>query len=213
MFFVSLCYFRCKITKNFKNFKIFARFFAKFAHLGEFLYLCTVKRIEYIAPIDWMRGSLSGHQSLLYAGSQAYDIDDGDIIAADDYRPKLIAQVRDLHKPTRKRCFQVRTRSSVNMTVNYRQSVALLGGAGAIYSAIVRDKSSKIYTDCIGAIPVGYTLRSFLIPIIRAGLAAKDAIITITDGVQITNPWISSGTQTVQVPQTIIDKFAPILSN
>ena len=88
-----------------------------------------------------------------------------------------------------------------------------MGGAGAIYSAIVRDKSSDIYAQCIAVKPRQLTLRAFLVPLLRVGLAGKVENIAIADGLSIVNPWVSSAAPSVQVPQNVIDKFAPVLSN
>lgn len=88
-----------------------------------------------------------------------------------------------------------------------------MGGVGALYAALVRDKSAQIYKDCVRVKPAGKTLRAFLSPILRAGLDAKDAAIVVASGVSIVNPWISSDTPNVPVTAAVLDKFSSELSN
>lgn len=162
-----------------------------------------------------MRGCLSGSQNLssAYDGTSAYGIADNSRVSAEGYNAKVVAKVA--HSGTRRmlKYFQVRTRTTVNMTNNMRLNLALLGGSAAIYAAIVRDKSSLIYSDCMRVCPLDCTLRAFLIPILREGLMNGTPLITIADDVQIANPWKYSGTQTVNLPTAILGKFNNVLSN
>lgn len=164
-------------------------------------------------PIDYLRGNISGRQDIEYNGADAYSLADGEVVSADDYQPRLVTKVARLGRPNMMRFFQVRTRTSVNMSAAMRSNLALMGGAGALFAALCRDKTAQIYTDCVRVCPRGETLRSFIVPLLRAGLAAKQSSITIADGVVITNPWIYSGTQTLNVPASVISKFAGVLSN
>ena len=158
-------------------------------------------------PIAWLSGNISGRQDLNYDGVGAYETTQP--TAASNYAPRLVA-----FAPARKRnYFCVRTKYTANITERSRLNLALMGGAGAIYSAIVRDKSSAIYAQCVAAKPRQLTLRAFIIPLLRAGLAGKMENIAIADGLSIVNPWVSSAAPSVQVPQDIIDKFASELSN
>ena len=113
----------------------------------------------------------------------------------------------------RKNYFQVRTRFTVNVSAVAHRNMAIMGGAGALYAALIRDKSTQIYAQCVAAVPKGETLRSFLVPLIRAGLSDKSAQLTIADGVYIVNPWVSSATPNVPVSSAVLDKFAGELSN
>lgn len=171
-----------------------------------------MKRIQYMAPIDWMRGKLSGNQSLTYDTHSAYDTPTGDVVAADNYQPRLIAKVRGIYTPRKIRYFQVRTRTTVNMTAAAKKNLALMGGVGALFGSLVSDKSSAIYIAVSALCPKGMTLRAFLAPVIRAALAAKLPDIEIADGVVIVNPWVSTDTPNVPVSQAILDKFADELS-
>lgn len=210
MFLLSFWYFRYKITKNFKNLKTFAHFFANLhipAKSSTFA-LAMAKRVAYISPVDYMSGSVSGRQLMTFgeSGVDAYETTEPTL--ANAYRAKLVLRY---HTRKRLRCFQVRTQYTANVTDKSRLNLATMGGAGAIYAAIVRERG-VLYNKCVAAAPKGMTLRSFVIPILRAGLSGKVETIRIAEGVTVNNPWIS-GTQSVPVPQSVLDKFAPVLSN
>lgn len=171
-----------------------------------------MKRIQYMAPVDWMRGKLSGNQLLTYDTHSAYDTPTGNVVAADNYQPRLIAKVKGLYTPRKVRFFQVRTRTTVNMTAAVKKNLALMGGVGALFGSLVSDKSSAIYVAVSALCPKRMTMRAFIAPVIRAALAAKLPDIEIADGVVIVNPWVSTDTPNVPVSQAIINKFAGELS-
>ncbi len=166
-------------------------------------------------PVDYMRGALAPRQSHNYSqdGASAYDVPIGETVSARDYQSILVAKVARLGSANRLQFFQVRTRSTVNMTAAYRHNCALMGGVGALYASLVRDKSAQVYKDCVRVKPIGKTLRAFLSPILRSGLDAKDTNIVVASGVSIVNPWISSDTPNVPVSTAILDKFSSELSN
>lgn len=164
-------------------------------------------------PVDYMRGNLSGRQELTYNDKTAYDgVCTGSEVAAAGYQPRLVAKVMRNFRPDRLLYFQVRTKSSVNMTASMRHNLALMGASGALFAALISDKSALIYAQCVAACPRAQTLRAFIVPIFRAGLDDKVAAFTIADGVTITNPWRSTGAQTLTIRQAIIDKFNDELS-
>ena len=168
-----------------------------------------MKRIEYLAPIDYMSGNLSGRQDLTYTenDTQAYDIPVGHSVDANNYKPRIIGNY--IAKSNR-RYFMVRTRSTVNATDTYRRNLAISGGTYAVFYAIVRENT--IYNVCVQAWKAdspSKTLRKYMCNIIRAALAAKNATIEIGSA-RIDNPWLVS-TPNIQVKQTIIDKFAEYL--
>lgn len=163
-------------------------------------------------PVDWLRGSLSPAQALKYNGADAYTIGDGERVTADDYQPKMVAKVLRLGSPSMVRYYQIRTRSSVNMTSDVRKNMATMGAAAALYAALVSDKQTDIYIACVDACPKGKTLRQFIMPILMDGLDAKVDTINIAANIDITNPWVHDGTQTLTIAPAIIDKFSNVLS-
>ena len=166
-----------------------------------------------MCPVDWMAGNLSGRQQLTYEnGERAFDGTAGTRNVATNYQPRLIARY---HVKTKRKCFQIRTKSTTTLSSAALMSMALMGGAGALYSSLLRMKDSQIYDDCFAAwlqVSNMVTFRGFMIPKLRAGLSAKDDEITIATGVTIINPWVSSTTPNVPVTQTILDKFNNQLS-
>lgn len=170
------------------------------------------KYISYMAPVNWLVGNISGSQVKRYGteGIAGYDIPTGTEESARDYKPRMIA--KRIWKSNR-RYFQIRTKTTVNMTASVRNAMALMGGACAMYSSLVRNKSTQIYSACVSACPRSTTMRAFIIPIIRAGLAAKSEQIQVANGVVIVNPWISEDTPNVPVSAAILNKFSSELSN
>lgn len=197
--FASFC---CKNTKSFEKCKKNVRF----GGLGYYLYLCSVKRIGYILPIDWMKGNISGRQDIEYNGNSAYAIEVGNSVSADNYQPRVVAKMMRSGK-TDLRYFQVRTKTTINMTASMQLNMALMGAAGALFASLVSAKESQIYSDCMNLLPAGKTFRAFIVPILKEGLRAKDKHITIGSGVYIVNPWISNDAPNVPIRPAIIDKF------
>lgn len=213
-FLILFWYFGYKITKNFEIFKNSApkndicicRRKAVSLHKISLM----AHRIKYYFPVEWLSGNLSGRQFLAYGedDTKAYACPDG-ANAATNYQPRLIAAIRERKNV---RYYMVRTSSTTNWTVNSRLSVAALGGAGAIYSAIVRDKTSAIYKAFADVLQASgeTTLRKMIVPPLVDMLSQRLQSVTI-EGVTVTNPWVYSGTQTVTISQTIIDKFKSVL--
>lgn len=93
------------------------------------------KRIEFIAPVEAMRGNLSGKQELLYAQNDnpAFEAPDG-IQYARNYQPRFIGAKRS---STGLKYFAVRTKNAVNNTQRSRSTQAYLGAASAISAAVI----------------------------------------------------------------------------
>lgn len=174
-----------------------------------------MKEIAFVSPVKWMRGNLSGRQDIEYNGGRGYTAPSNQKTSADAYQPRLIAKVIRPNSISRRKYFQVRTRTSVNMTGANRLNLATMGGACALFAGLLKEKSAPIYTACVQAWEqngVGYSFRSFMIPLLRAGLAAKDEEIVIASGVSIVNPWVSSSEPNVPVSQEVVAKFTSQLS-
>jgi hypothetical protein len=169
------------------------------------------KRIECIMPVDWVTGNLSGRQFLTYTDEhgRGWTVPDGQSIAANGYQPRLIAK---RVATTNRRYFQVRTRTSVHMTAAQRLNLAVMGGAGALYSSMLRHKDAPIYNACVAACPRKMSLRQFVYPALLAGLRDKLASLAIAEGVEIVNPWVSAAEPNVPISATMHNKFAAQLS-
>lgn len=177
------------------------------------------KQIMYMAPVEWMSGNISGRQSLYYDENQGrgYSVPVGDSAEALNYQARIVAQV-SLRRG--RQWFQVRTRSTVNMTAEYQISIAAMGGAGSLFAAIVKQKG-QVYDVCqLGwrRNGKGMTFRAFLMPCIITMLKSGDSYgeVPTEEGGGITtpieNPW-KVQSPAVSVPANILDKFADPLSN
>ena len=89
-----------------------------------------MKRIEFIAPVEAMRGNLSGKQELEYPLNEnpAFYAPTGKHYAT-NYQPRFIGAKR---ASDNLKYFAIRTKSAVNMTTNSILAMAALGAAGAI---------------------------------------------------------------------------------
>ena len=93
-----------------------------------------MKRIEFIAPVESMRGNLSGSQELVYRenNNPAYDAPDGDAHAL-NYQPRFVgAKV----SKSGLKYFAVRTKSTTKLTNKSRMAMAVLGVTAAMKSAM-----------------------------------------------------------------------------
>lgn len=151
------------------------------------------KRISYIMPVEWVRGSLSGAQTLTYGGVQAYDVSTTDKISADSYRPTLVA--KRLSRNGRL-FYQVRTRTSVHLSTLARMNLAVLGGAGAIFSALV-NRGDNVH-------------RYLTFPVLMDMLRTK-ANGAQCEGIAVDNPWRVQNPN-VSIAPAIISKFNNELS-
>lgn len=162
-------------------------------------------------PVDSMRGNISGRQDIEYNGADAYSVRDGEKVTAANYQPRIVAKVLRDARPDRIKYFQVRTKTTVNMTNGMRVSMGLMGGAGALFASLISDKTTHIYNDCVAACPKNMTLRQFVIPRLHEGLKVKQPQIEIAPEVVIDNPWIYGGQVNVPVSQEIYDKFKRVM--
>lgn len=168
-----------------------------------------MKRIAYIAPIDYLSGKLSENQSIVYNadGATAWEAGAG-VHSAIGYRPRLVAVQRP---SSDKRYFFVRAAATVNNSATQLLNLAAMGGTGAIFASILRQKTLQPYNNIYNAYASErrkISLRKWCSRIIRAALIAKSAVITFADGVTINNPW-QSQSQTVgaEIPASVITKF------
>lgn len=175
-----------------------------------------MKRIEFIAPVEAMRGNLSGAQQLEYPTDNqgAYEGPAGSVNYARNYSPRFIgAKIAK----SGKKYFAVKTKTANHLTAKSKNAMALLGGTGAIVASILRDKTAAIYTNLYGAwlksqeLGGTSTFRQFLSDVVRRMLMQKSASIHVQVaefGQDIDNPWnTKSATPNVQVAQAILVKF------
>ena len=112
-----------------------------------------MKRIEFIAPVEAMRGNLGSKQNLRYAlhDNKAFEAPDGRQYAR-NYQPRYIGAKRAADGL---KIFQVKTKAATNLSDQTRKNMAILGGTGAIVGA------AKIGEHAMGGAPF-YALVSVL---------------------------------------------------
>lgn len=185
-----------------------------------------MKRIEFIAPVESMRGNLSGNQKLVYAENDnpAFDAPIGRNYAR-NYRPSFIgAKVAK----SGKKYFAVKTKSAAGISTRSKKAMALLGGTAAVIKAILVDGARAAAIQNIleyqiqrGIISSDTSLRKFMDSVIRPALSSKAANIefragTGTTPVVVRNPWSKDGDGTdinTFVKNEILVKFWGVLAS
>lgn len=176
----------------------------------------SMKRIEFIAPVEAMRGNLSGKQDLLYAenDNKAYESPAGSVNYARNYRPSFIGVKVSA---TGKKYFTLKQRSAIHMTSKAKKAMAVLGGAGSLYASLVRTKSSAIYVAiyaqwlALQDLGSTSTFREWVTGIFMKGLRTKVSQFAFTgpnNTSYVKNPWMmSEQTEGCGVSQPILWKF------
>lgn len=188
------------------------------------------KRIEFIAPVESIRGNMSGRQDLVYAenDNKAFEAPQGQVNYARNYTPRFVGAKR---ASDGRKYFSVRTKNGVNLSAKSMKAMALLGGTGAIYAAIVnsdtlRNGVEMVYRLLIdrtrqgfsGGIPEDTTFRQYVSGVVRTALLNKAATITFAGGagvqpVNINNPWVDGGSGTaISISQVVFVQFWTQLS-
>lgn len=175
-----------------------------------------MKRIRFIAPVEAVQGNLSGKQVLKYAdhNNPAYEAPRGKRNYARNYRPSYIGA---FVSGTGTKYFAVKTKSAVHLTNKSLQAMALQGGAGAMFAALIKDRTSVLFIQAEllyknNGIDKKQTMRKFYTDLFRQMLAAKSASISVTDAVTgtvltIQNPWVSTTTINLPVSNDVLVKF------
>lgn len=173
-----------------------------------------MKRIEFIAPVEAMRGNLSGTQKLEYPtnNNAAYEGPVGSVNYARNYGARFIgAKIAK----SGKKYFTVRTKSANHLTAKSKKAMALLGGAGAIYAALIKADALKAQAEAVFAkaqeLGDVRSFRKFMMDYIRAALIEHKATIALNiagTSVSIDNPWGKfSGSLNITISDTIRIKF------
>lgn len=197
-----------KISKNteqkIQNFAVWACFctFAPF----------FMRRVEYILPIDALRGSLCPRQVLEYddENNPAYYAPDG-LQPALNYKPILVVAKRD-----KQRYYMVRTKSSARVSSSSKMSWAVFGGACAIFGGIngsttIKTKLMRLYESEHLTVKFRRWCFDTLCPMLQ-NKATSCTFGTGQSAVTLLNPWQNSGSSTVYVDADIYNKFFDFLS-
>lgn len=172
------------------------------------------KRAGFVPGFAELRGNISGKQDLTYPenNNKAFEAPLGKRSYATNYRPSVVishvARTGKFH-------FAIRTKSAVRRTARSTMAMALLGGAGALYGALIMNADKKAAMMAIWehdtqyASLRGVTFQKFWMDIIRDMLKRKQQSYVRTVGGTITiyNPWVYTGEIDVTVSNEILVKF------
>lgn len=186
-----------------------------------------MKRIEFIAPVEAMRGNLSGKQTLTYPlhDNSAYDAPVGKHYAT-NYQPSFIGAKR---ASDGLKYFALKRRNAIRVTATQKKNWAVTGACGAIVAAILDNKSGELYTKLMQLYDAGMrsvngkqSFRAMLSDTIMKGLRAKQSLFFFVGpaGGQIVdasfnNPYVSGGTApyNVTISNEVLVKFWSELAN
>lgn len=182
-----------------------------------------MKRIEFIAPVESMRGNLSGNQVLEYAenNNPAFEAPAG-VQYARNYQPRFIGAKRSA---TGKKYFQIKTKSATKINAGSKLKMALLGGTGAVRAAILSDGTKRSTVEAVYAAAKtqgktsAKTLMKYVYDVVYEALQSKSIMIqffaTGVPTLTIQNPWVYTNQQggvPISIKNTILVKFWPQLA-
>lgn len=177
-----------------------------------------MKRIEFIAPVEAMRGNLGSKQDLTYGADQtsAYDAAAGQRNYANNYNARFIgAKVAR----TGLKYFAVKVRTAVKNTAAWLLQCALMGATAIIYGIALLDSAhiDALKVQYALEVATGYTgtFHKWLSNKIRECLAAKMSTITIvgpTTSVNLGNNPFSSAATAIEIAAKYLVKFWPQLT-
>lgn len=177
-----------------------------------------MKRIEFIAPVESMRGNLSGNQSLEYAenNNPAYEAPNG-VQYARNYQPRFIGAKRGSDGL---KYFTVRTKSATNLRATTRRAMAVVGVTAAIRSALMSAHSADYakmqqafdYLKAAGQLPEGQdTFKKWFDANVKSMLIYKRATWKFTQAsisFTLHNPYDIGSADALVIKQATWVKFA-----
>lgn len=175
-----------------------------------------MRRIEFIAPVEAMRGNLSGKQSLLYAENDnpAWDAPDGRQYAK-NYTPRFIgARI----SKSGKTYFAVKTKSAVKVSAAFRTQNAILATSSVIANILMKDLTvlNGLQQRYAQTAPEGWSFKRWLMSVIKTGLKNKQHFAfsgTSLGALFVGNPYLTTaipagGTDISSAyPQDLLVKF------
>lgn len=172
-----------------------------------------MKRIEFIQPVESMRGNFGAKQDLRYAenDNKAFESPDGKTNYARNYQPTFIgAKVAR----TGLKYFSVKVKSATKNTAAWRLVAALMGAMSAIYGWVIKqlDIMLQLNVQYAAAIEAGYdgTFHKYVGAAIRESLAAKLSTIRLvgpTATVTMGNNPFSSAAEAIAISKAVLAKF------
>lgn len=185
-----------------------------------------MKRIEFVLPVESMRGNLSGEQTLVYAqnNNPAYEAPNGTQYAR-NYQGRYIGS--KVSKSGLK-YFNVKTKSATVLNDSTRLTMGTLAAVSAIRSALMKDHAqdyAQIIANLVMEVTQGIlsgtgkrTVMSLFFEKVSAMLQGMQDTVTFTGStpVVVSNPWCAvqtSGSVVLTISQPVWVKYAPLFYN
>lgn len=178
-----------------------------------------MKRIEFIAPVEAMRGNLSGSQKLTYPtkDNTAWDAPTGKQSGATNYQPRYIGSKSAL---TGRKGFSVRTRNTINISPALRKNMALLGSQSVIANYALQNLGilDALQAAFLKYRPEGWSMKRWVSSKIRIGIELLNNSFTFDESgaptVLINNPFtvgVDDRAVFSGIPDKDFFKFWPLL--
>ena len=172
------------------------------------------KRIEFTPGIEAMRGSFSPKQTLLYAlnNNPAFEAPVGRQYAR-NYQANFVGAKR---AATGLKYFYMKTKSATLVTAASKQRMAISGGVGAIYAAILEAPTMRARLEYAwkNYFHSPKTFRAFMDTYLRDMLTRKASAVQIgrdSEGtiIVVGNPWNASSTASYipAISEDVLVKF------
>ena len=175
-----------------------------------------MKKITYIEPVSNAQGSLTPKKKLEYAlnDNPAFYAPRGQKEKARNYQTIYVGHKRNA---SGRNYFSVRGKTSVTLTPARLRQMAIIGGAGAMYSAIVANKSSALYIAILAAYnaePIAErpTFKKYVMSVLQKMLHNYMPMNYFYNRITgtytyVQSPWNYEGTGNVHISSDIIVKF------
>lgn len=183
------------------------------------------RSIEFLAPVEAMRGNLSGNQKLTYPtqNNAAFEAPNTGRVYANNYQTRYIGAKRSSDG---KKYFAVKQRSAYYSTEAGKLRNALLGGSGALIAAMMKNASFETvyrpgyeYAKANGLIPSSWSLRKYMTDAAYNYLKQKSNVVKFFNqsgsSIFVRNPWVfdtQMGAQVIPVGNFTLVKFWPQLA-
>lgn len=180
-----------------------------------------MRRVRMLAPFEAIQGNLSGRQDLRYAenDNKAYESPAGKKNYARNYTPRYVGSYIT---KSGKSIFRVKTKTAVHMTAKATKAMALLGGAGAVYGALIKVKTTATYLavlaqyNALVALGEKRSFQQYCMANIRQAILANAENVTFAGPAtlaQFKNPWYDgSMSADVTISTAVLVKFWPELT-
>lgn len=172
-----------------------------------------MRRIDFIAPVDSMRGNLSGNQKLQYAknNNPAFDAPAGRQYAR-NYQPRFIGAKRSSDNL---KYFAVKTKAATLISAESLERMALLGGAAAWYNKAILsmelNTAMQLFWRSVKDSYPSYTFKQLMMEMFRQCLKSKEEHVAFTVSGSTTyaaNPWYVGATGVASpISQDVLVKF------